>query len=207
MATEALSALRKCSARVASSIMNIKLLLPATALLSVLGMSTLLATAAPKSAGPGLDIMDRFIGTWVLADEEGNPTDEVMSEVRKTAGASVVMEVLMPGTPNEMITMYYMDGDQLKLTHYCACTNHPILAASINEEGDLRFDCTGTGENFAKCATTPHMHDAVYRFEGKDRVHTAWRMMDGGELGEPFEFHFVRQPAPIEEVIESADPR
>ncbi len=185
--------------------MNIKLLLPATALLSFLGLSTLLATAGPKPVGPGLDALDGFIGTWVLADEEGKPTEEVMSVVRKTAGGSAIMEVLMPGTPNEMVTMYYMDGEQLKLTHYCACTNHPILAASMSASGNLRFDCTGTGENFAECATTPHMHDAVYRFEGKDKVHTAWRMMDGGELGEAFEFHFVRQPAMAEIVIEAAE--
>ena len=187
--------------------MNIKLLLAVTALCCFLALSSLLATAAPKSAGPGLEALDKFLGTWVVADEEGNPTEEVMSEVRKTAGGSAVMEILMPGTPSEMVTMYYMDGDQLKLTHYCACTNHPILAASVNAEGNLRFDCTGRGENFAECATTQHMHDAVYRFEGKDKVHTAWRMMDGGELGEPFEFHFVRQPAPAEGIIEITEIR
>ena len=45
----------------------------------------------------------------------------------------------------------------------------------------------------------PPLHvDAVYRFEGKDKVHTTWRMMEEGAIGGTVEFHFVRQPKPVE---------
>ena len=172
--------------------MNIKLV-SICALLSVLGLGTLLAGSSDSKPGLGLDALDDFVGTWMMADENGEATDMVATEVRKTAGGSALLEILMPGTPNEMITMYYMDGDQLKLTHYCSCTNHPILAASRDGDGNLRFDCTGKGENFAECKTTPHMHDAVYRFDGKDKVSTTWRMMEDGELGYEANFSFIRK--------------
>lgn len=178
--------------------------LAALALVSLLSLSAVLAVPATSTPGIGLDALDGFIGTWVLADENGEPTDQVISVVRKTAGGSALIETLFPGSDTEMITMYYTDGDQLKLTHYCSCAAHPVMVASRDEEGNLRFDCVGRGENFADCKTTTHMHDAVYRFEGEDRVHTTWRMMEDGALGHIGDFQFVRQPAPAEDAPEKA---
>lgn len=112
-----------------------------------------------------------IVGTWVVADEEGKPTEEVISIVKSTAGGSVLHETLFPGAAHEMITLYYTKDDHLMLTHYCGCTNHPIMTASKDEEGNLRFDCIGRGENFDKCADTPHMHDAIIRRDG-NRIHS-----------------------------------
>lgn len=178
--------------------MKSKHLLSVTALLAFLGLGTFLTSLTPPHEKIGLDALDNFVGTWVAADADGNPTDEVMSIVTKTASGSVIMERLFPGTEGEMITMYYTEGGHLKLTHYCGCTNHPIMTSAHDADGNLTFDCIGTGENFAECATTTHMHDAVYRFDGKDKVHTTWRMMEDGALGHTADFHFVRQPKPVE---------
>lgn len=177
--------------------MKSKHILFAAAFLAFLGLGSFLTSLTPPNEKIGLDEMEHFVGTWVAADEDGNPTDEVRSIVTKTAGGSVLMERLFPGTESEMITMYYTEGDHLKLTHYCGCTNHPIMKAGRDAEGNLIFDCVGKGANFAECATTFHMHDAVYRFDGKDKVHTTWRTMDNGVVGESVDFHFIRQPEPV----------
>jgi len=31
------------------------------------------------------------------------------------------------GKPVEMTTLYYLDGDQVKLTHYCMAGNQPTM--------------------------------------------------------------------------------
>ena len=177
--------------------MKSKQLLFVTALLAFIGLGTFLTSLTPPNEKIGLDALDHFVGTWFAADEDGNPTEEVMSIVTRTASGSVLMERLFPDSEGEMVTMYYTEGDHLKLTHYCGCTNHPIMKAGHDAEGNLTFDCVGVGENFKECSATTHMHDGVYRFDGRDKVHTTWRMMEDGELGHVVDFHFVRQPDPV----------
>lgn len=174
--------------------MQSKHILSVAALLAFVGLGTFLTSLTPPTEKIGLEAMESFVGTWVEADDDGKPTDKVMSIVVKTASGSVIMERLFPGTDDEMITMYYTENGELKLTHYCGCTNHPIMKAAHDAAGNLIFNCIGKGENFADCKTTTHMHDAIYRFDGKDKVHTTWRMMDGGEAGHIGDFHFVRKP-------------
>lgn len=156
-----------------------------------LGTGTLLSSLTPTPEPLGLEALDGMVGTWVVADEEGKPTDEVISVVRSTAAGSVLMETLFPGQDHEMITMYYTSGDDLMLTHYCGCTNHPIMKASRDAEGVIHFDCIGRGENFASCANTTHMHDAILRFEGK-RLHSTWTMLEDGKPGHVADFKLVR---------------
>jgi hypothetical protein len=173
-------------------------------LIAILGLATLLSfkTAPTERTAPtekiGLDALDGFVGTWVMANEKGEPTDQVMLVVRSTAGGSVLMETMMPGTPNEMVTMYYTTDGELMMTHYCGCTNHPILKASRADDGALRFDCVGPGENFAVCATTTHMHEAVYRLDG-DKFDSTWRMLDNGVYTQASDFHHVRAKPPVDQ--------
>ena len=163
-----------------------------------LGFGTLVTSLTPNPDPVGLDALDGFVGTWVTADEEGNPTEEVVSVVRATAAGSVLMETMFPGTDHEMITMYYTTGEDLMLTHYCGCTNHPIMRASKEADGALRFACIGRGENFAECATTQHMHDAVMRFDG-DHLKSSWSMMEDGKPSHGADFDLVRLPVVKEE--------
>jgi hypothetical protein len=162
------------------------------ALLAFASFATLLNSKTPADEKIGLDALDGFVGTWVAADENGKPTDVVMSVVRPTAGGSVLMETLFPGTENEMITMYYTREGHLMLTHYCGCTNHPIMKARRGQDGAVHFDCIGTGENFSSCEATPHMHDAVIRFDG-DRIKSQWRMQEKGEITHVGDFDMIRR--------------
>jgi hypothetical protein len=50
----------------------------------------------------GLEKMKKLAGTWVAADKDGKPTDQVVSIIKVTAGGSVVHETLFPGQPDEM---------------------------------------------------------------------------------------------------------
>lgn len=155
------------------------------------GLATMLNSRTADNEKIGLDALKGFIGTWVAVDENGQPTDQVMSVVRSTAGGSALIETMFPGQEHEMITMYYTREGHLMLTHYCGCTNHPILKASRGENGALHFDCIGTGENFASCAKTPHMHDAVFKFDG-NRLNSKWRMLENGEFTHVGDFSLIK---------------
>ena len=83
----------------------------------------------------GFETMKKLVGTWVQADEEGKPTDTVVSVIKLTAGGSAIHETIFPGQPQEMISVYTVEGDDLVLTHYCAAGNQPRMAAK-NSNGE-----------------------------------------------------------------------
>src|SRR6516165_3175852 len=71
--------------------------------------------AAPANAN--LEKIKKLAGTWVAADKDGKPTDEVVSVIKLTAGGSAVQETLFPGQTHEMISVYTPDGSDLLMTH------------------------------------------------------------------------------------------
>ncbi len=113
---------------------------------------------SPTNAG--LEKMKTLVGTWVSADKDGKPTDEVMSVIKLTAGGSVIHETLFPGQPHEMVSIYTVDGSDLVMTHYCMLGNQPRMKASTKSLGNkLQFDFAG-GSNLDP-KKDKHMHSAT----------------------------------------------
>jgi hypothetical protein len=135
---------------------------------------------APKLPAPptnaGLEKMKKLVGTWVAADEDGKPTDQVVSIIKLTAGGSAVHETLFPGQPLEMISVYTADGSDLIMTHYCVLGNQPRMKADPNSPSNqivFRF-AGGTNLNPKK---DKHMHEATLTIVSDDRIElkgTAW---------------------------------
>ena len=71
----------------------------------------------------------KLAGTWLAADQDGKPTDQVVSIIKVTAGGSAVHETLFPGQPHEMVSIYTVDGPDLVMTHYCVLGNQPRMKA------------------------------------------------------------------------------
>src|SRR5471030_2501484 len=70
----------------------------------------------PPPTNAGLEKMKKLAGTWLAADKDGKPTDQVASIIKVTAGGSVVHETLFPGQPQEMVSIYMVDGPDLIMT-------------------------------------------------------------------------------------------
>ncbi len=130
--------------------------------------------APPTNAG--LEKMKKLVGTWVAADKDGKPTDQVVSVIKVTAGGSAVHETLFPGQPQEMVSVYTADGPDLVMTHYCVLGNQPRMKADPNSPPNqivFRF-AGGTNLNPAK---DRHMHEATLTIVGDDRIEvqgTGW---------------------------------
>src|SRR5262245_49588466 len=91
------------------------------------GMSRGDEKTVPKLPAPpsnaALEKLKKLAGTWLLADKDGKPTDQVASIIKVTAGGSAVHETLFPGQPLEMVSVYTVDGSDLIMTHYCVLGN------------------------------------------------------------------------------------
>ena len=130
--------------------------------------------APPTNAG--LEKMKKLAGTWVAADKDGKPTDQVVSVIKVTAGGSAVHETLFPGQPQEMVSIYTADGQDLIMTHYCVLGNQPRMKADPKSpENQIVFRFAGgTNLNPAK---DKHMHEATLTIVGDDRIEvkgTGW---------------------------------
>jgi hypothetical protein len=97
-------------------------------------------------------------------------------DIQLTSGGSVVMErssMIQDGAPVEMITMYYLDGGEIKMTHYCEARNQPTMRATYAPETKtLTFDFMSATN--MKSPDDGHMHHAVYTFVDNDHLRQSW---------------------------------
>ncbi len=112
-------------------------------------------------------------------------------EYRVTAAGKTVMEVLFPGSEYEMVSVYYMDGDQLIAKHFCAMGNQPEmrLDGKASSENELHFAFTG-GTNLDP-AKDPHMHGGKIAIQG-DRLENEWLVFASGKQEGANRFYLSR---------------
>jgi hypothetical protein len=148
-----------------------------------LGLLTLVLTISPASqaddkpapklpappTNPALEKMKKLAGTWLVADKDGKPTDQVASIIKVTAGGSAVHETIFPGQPHEMVSIYTVDGGDLIMTHYCVLGNQPRMKADPKSPSNqIVFEFAG-GTNLDP-KKDKHMHGATLTFIDADRL-------------------------------------
>lgn len=138
-----------------------------------------LPDSAASAARADFDRVKALAGDWVRVDAEGNAAGTSDWSFRVTAGGHAVLETLFAGSEEEMITLYYMEGDELVLTHYCVAGNQPHMHAVPAEEGTLAFECSS--DDGLSTPDEAHMHRGAMRILGPDELETEWRMFSGGE--------------------------
>ena len=153
----------------------------AAALLLVLSATGLQAQAPPPPDGrAAFDRLKTLVG-----DFEGHVTTPegpaVRVEFRLAGNGSALVERLFPGTNHEMVTIYYLAGSDLVLTHYCAMANQPrmkLVAGGLS--GELVFDFVA-GDNVDP-KTTTHMHSGRLTVQDKDSYEADWQIVSQGKL-------------------------
>lgn len=119
-------------------------------------------------------------GDWYFVDENGDPTDTLALSYELIGSDTTVMERVFPGEEHEMITMYYMDGGNLMLTHYCAVGNQPTMIEMPTDSQRVVIFEFYRGTNMDP-ATSSYMHDAKFEFLDVDRMRSTWRFYKEGK--------------------------
>jgi hypothetical protein len=146
---------------------------------------TLLSSAAfaQTDAQKSFDKLKTLSGEWearVTTDlPVATPLDDAPMRVtlRTTSRGNALMhEMTSAGSPDDPITMFYLDEGRLLLTHYCDAGNRPRMEGKISPDGKtLEFEFIDVaGNNLHQ-----HMHHAKFTFIDANHHTEDWTFMSG----------------------------
>lgn len=128
---------------------------------------------AGSSGAAGFEQLKALVGHW---ETEKSNTNQATLDLQLTSGGTAVIkraQMVAQGKTVEMVTLYYLDGDQLKLTHYCLAGNQPTMAGTYDaSRKTVKFDFISATS--LKSPNDGHMHNAVYQFIDNDHFKTSW---------------------------------
>jgi hypothetical protein len=127
------------------------------------------AVFAQSSAQKILDRFKSMVGTWQGKSPAGE-TSEVT--YRLAAGGTAVMADMHMGG-EDMMSMYYVNGDDLDMTHFCPSNNQPRMKAVISSDlNTVSFDFMDATN--MRGPNAGHMHRAVFMFSDSDHYTEEW---------------------------------
>lgn len=139
------------------------------------------------------DVLKRLAGTW-SGRAGGENGFDCSVEYRVTAGGKTLVETQFPGTDHEMMSVYYLDGEDLVLTHYCAMGNQPRMRFNPKEStwNVYVFEFDG-GTNLKR--NEAHVHEGTIHFVNATRLKADWHMFTGGKRSGTNSFDLARNGA------------
>jgi hypothetical protein len=144
-----------------------------TFLILMLAASALLAQS---NAQKTLDRFKSMAGTWQSKSPSGKISEVTYSLA--AGGTTVMADMHLSG--HEMASMYYVDGDQLVMTHFCATGNQPRMKAVISPDlNTVSFDFMDATN--LPGPSTGHMHRAVFLFSDADHYTEEWTWKEEGK--------------------------
>ncbi len=162
----------------------------------------LLLTSAAQAGGehqkpadnssPEFERIKSLEGRWTSTTSMfGKPNERVYTEYEVTAGGSAVLERIFPGTPNEMISVYYDDNGKLAMTHYCIMRNRPNLKLVGSTDDTISLAETKTSGKKSK--GEPSMSHVAITFKDKNNFSvTCGGNNDGKENSEAMTMEYKR---------------
>jgi hypothetical protein len=150
------------------------------------------AAGDEKATSTGVDAKAAFakiktlVGEWEsdISGEHakaGGQHEKAVVTYRLTGAGSALVETQFPGTGHEMVSMYHLDGDDLRMTHYCAAGNQPRMKLDRASSGPdhlvFRFD----GGSNLDVQKDHHIHGLEITFQKDGHVTSAWEGYSDGK--------------------------
>lgn len=135
-----------------------------------------LAARPQQKTGDGSEAFARLknlVGDWELTGPDGSKSTVGYELV---SGDTVLQETsheVVDGKPASMVTMYYLDGGQLMLTHYCIAKNQPTMRGEYSPESKTLAFRFVRASNLAN-PNDGHMHDVTIKFLDNDHFTAEW---------------------------------
>jgi hypothetical protein len=137
---------------------------------------------AQSDVQKSFDQLKTLAGTWEARVTTVPPQSEIEGKLmhvtlRVTSmGNALMHEMTGADRPDDPITMLYMDGDRLMLTHYCDAGNRPRMTGKVSADGKtVEFEFL----DVAGSTQYGHMHHAVFTIIDANHHTEEWIFMQG----------------------------
>ena len=166
----------------------------ATVLAIALLSTNAFAGAEPEFPAPKIsarfESLKRLVGTWEGTSKMDGTDQPIKITYELTSGGTALVEKLMPGTPEEMITVYANNGDQVNVTHFCMVGNQPQMKLRKAEGDVFQFEMDGTKGIANK--NDMHMHALTLTLHGNS-LKQEWTNYKDNKKGESMVFEFTKR--------------
>jgi hypothetical protein len=150
-----------------------------------------MASMPEKKIPAAFEKLKSLKGTWVGKQKMGAKTEKIVVTYELTAGGSAVVERLFRGTPHEMTSVYYVQGDKVGMTHYCMLGNQPMMTLSKSDDNSMTFEMKGNqGISSSK---EPHMHGMTLTWVDAKHIKSQWVEYDNGKQTECVGFTLAKK--------------
>lgn len=143
---------------------------------------------AQSPAEKSLAQLKSLAGSWNGRNTMGT-TMRVSFHV--TSGGSAVLSEVQTGRPHpeNMISMFHLDGDRLLATHYCTAGNQPRMAGTASADGKtITFDFVDATN--LRDLDDGHMRRVVIAIIDPNHHTETWTFVDHGkETKEVYDLH------------------
>ena len=144
--------------------------------------------AQPSSADQAFTRLKTLAGTWKgMAGMGPGMSAPVRVTLHVTSGGAALMHEMVPegrsddpsNGDDDPLTVLYVDGDRLMLTHYCdSGKNRPRMVGKVSPDGkSIAFDFLDLSGGNAN----GHMSQAVFTFIDADHHTEDWTYMQPGD--------------------------
>lgn len=155
---------------------------PSLLLPGALAVALVFAGGAAPQAGDGAEAFEKLkslAGHW---EGESDDDAKVTADIEVASDGHSVLEKFQlaeDGSRMNMMTVYYLDGGTLKLTHYCHSGNQPTMSGRYDRErGTLTFDLLSATNLKPEDL---HMHHAVFTLVDATHFREAWTLYKDGK--------------------------
>ncbi len=133
--------------------------------------------AKPAASHPAFEQLKKLAGVWQVdfGQKANVPAEAVFVRFDVIARGSVLRETNGAGTPDEMITLYHVDGDTVVSAHYCAGGNQSTVRAKNFTAKEIVFP-EATVSNLAPGGS--YMRLERVEFLTPDSVRFVWSSVD-----------------------------
>ena len=137
-------------------------------------ISTVAVGLATSKSQPEFDQVKSLAGSWQGKATDGRP---VHISYKLVSGGTAVMESIEEGPGNQMVTLYYLDGDHLMMTHYCTAGNQPRLRAdsSTSSPSAIKFMFVDATNLSGPEAGHMHAHSIIWADASHITQQWTWR--------------------------------
>lgn len=133
----------------------------------------------PPATNAIFEKIKTLAGEWTGISTMGEEKSDTTVRYTVTSGGNAVLETLFAGQPHEMTSVYFPEGDGVRMVHYCALGNRPELTATPSADAE-KMSFVMDGVKGLNSPDEAHIHALTVTFNADGSMVHEWASREKG---------------------------